>query len=959
MRAKFKIISFFLFIFFMLIIPNNAIAVDINIGSDSSILPGNTIKPIVPTRETTSVCVNGRQYSATWSSTLCPNLDLSSFTYTAASLSGEVSIVDKNNQTCSVFFTDAGTSCTTTGTGGESGSGDSGSGNSGSGDSGSGSGGSTEFVSCPTSEQASTYTFGSLKNNIEKQFIPSTGQYKVTITDIWNGKLQVRKGTYVTSGGTGEDFGKASDFNDFITLSSGKFTFYASIGEKMTLLFYLNGTTTCSGEYFGSYDLVMPKESEIEIDNPIKDVKDGICDEVRNAEIIPETYKESVIYECYDSKLKYAEAKDIEALKNRVKSKLDTAKKLFEDFTPNVTLDGETSCTNSKTVQHNFTPYSGQYFRVDCTESLTATGSTPKLVRAGAGFTYGATYELTRICHVTQVSQAVKPPQCECDVSCNGGPYNEVDEDSAGPNEDFDSCVNSCDGGSYTQDCINSCYNEVYGSDSTRKMSITSDKSLSFLTQNYNNKVLIKRINSDGNDGGTDNLPGGSSVDITSNSQCSGESSVGGPHNTYGKSCSVCGGTLSFWYSYGCNNPPTVCTVSSGPSGCFWDPEAEYQRRLKAAESEYNAAQAIANSYKKTGHLFSYKIVDSYLKTENNNKSYVYTINENDNPKVGVNWSSGGVTTVSSRSYALGNSGGKSVTATSTKATQKFVTSLPQAYTSRIDGNPLYTSDNKYYSLNLKNGGFNLYTGSLNRFYKGGLKYYTNLNSGNYNVDLSKTKVTLKHEGDNILVNGKNLGYNNELSISIDCYYGVYNDTVCTKQEECPSPSPSPCVGENCGSVDSTGIQFIFRPIELTDVFPNNRNARWNWTSDAIPSTEIYNYLNYKVSPVTLTEKIQNDGLDIYSDAGEVDYEFNLTPQNIQNIRAYNKEVSDINKDGSRNYLDYDMTCGTKNGRDYCYSKLMSNVKRNYITYVGNFNVTSRENIAICNNTYNQNCKEY
>lgn len=35
----------------------------------------------------------------------------------------------------------------------------------------------------------------------------------------------------------------------------------------------------------------------------------------------------------------------------------------------------------------------------------------------------------------------------------------------AGPNKEYDSCVNECDGGKYTKECSESCYNKVYGED--------------------------------------------------------------------------------------------------------------------------------------------------------------------------------------------------------------------------------------------------------------------------------------------------------------------------------------------------------------------------------------------------------------------------------------------------------------------------------------------------------------
>ena len=32
-----------------------------------------------------------------------------------------------------------------------------------------------------------------------------------------------------------------------------------------------------------------------------------------------------------------------------------------------------------------------------------------------------------------------------------------------GPNEDFEACINECDGGKYTPKCSNTCYEKIYG----------------------------------------------------------------------------------------------------------------------------------------------------------------------------------------------------------------------------------------------------------------------------------------------------------------------------------------------------------------------------------------------------------------------------------------------------------------------------------------------------------------
>ena len=53
---------------------------------------------------------------------------------------------------------------------------------------------------------------------------------------------------------------------------------------------------------------------------------------------------------------------------------------------------------------------------------------------------------------------AVCTPTPECD---HGSRH--IITNQGGPNEQFDSCVKSCDGGKYTDKCVNKCYKQVYG----------------------------------------------------------------------------------------------------------------------------------------------------------------------------------------------------------------------------------------------------------------------------------------------------------------------------------------------------------------------------------------------------------------------------------------------------------------------------------------------------------------
>ena len=212
-------------------------------------------------------------------------------------------------------------------------------------------------------------------------------------------------------------------------------------------------------------------------------------------------------------------------------------------------------------------------------------------------------------------------------------------------------------------------------------------------------------------------------------------------------------------------------------------------------------------------------------------------------------------------------------------------------------------------------------------------------------------------------------------SSDIQCYYGVYNNYYKEKEDlcscnnpPCPTSSPNP-------SPSSVGIQYIFRPINLTDMFPNNRNPRFNWTGTIDKSTNTAtgaailkekSLYNDAVDPETLIKTIESKGESIYdvsNNSSEIDYEFVLTKENIRNIRSYNKHVRDYNGDGEKNYLDYNMSCyKNSRGQEVCTSKFLDNINgnsgseenSNFITYsVGGYGMTERKSIAGCNNAIN------
>lgn len=101
-----------------------------------------------------------------------------------------------------------------------------------------------------------------------------------------------------------------------------------------------------------------------------------------------------------------------------------------------------------------------------CREDVIVTLDPPVITQSGMCFSYVVDIKTKTVC---SSNFSGTPPtkivvkNCKHNINCSS------QTDKGGPNDSFDSCVNSCDGGKYTQSCVDKCYTKVYGktSDST------------------------------------------------------------------------------------------------------------------------------------------------------------------------------------------------------------------------------------------------------------------------------------------------------------------------------------------------------------------------------------------------------------------------------------------------------------------------------------------------------------
>ena len=135
-----------------------------------------------------------------------------------------------------------------------------------------------------------------------------------------------------------------------------------------------------------------------------------------------------------------------------------------------------------------------------CYEHLKVVYSPPQVVKAGLCFQYKVTIKSVTDCGA-DFNEGLKdilskppgdpngmyPEMCSATPICDG---NET-KVSAGPSKDFDDCVSTCDGGEYTQSCINKCYKKVYGNTSKKS---SSDNKIQ-KSSNENKTDNIKEVN--------------------------------------------------------------------------------------------------------------------------------------------------------------------------------------------------------------------------------------------------------------------------------------------------------------------------------------------------------------------------------------------------------------------------------------------------------------------------------
>lgn len=165
------------------------------------------------------------------------------------------------------------------------------------------------------------------------------------------------------------------------------------------------------------------------------------------------------------------------------------------------------SAVNSERVgqySYHYTPDKvtlGKEIKIEneCQEAVTVEYGAPIASKAGLCFQYKVKVTSRVVCNVKELPE---PPEvsheyCEPSPVCvhRDEEGHSVQLDQGGPNEDFDSCIKSCDGGKYSSKCSSKCYKEVYGNSKLKKSSNLLLNNISATKMADNNTCLPEKDN--------------------------------------------------------------------------------------------------------------------------------------------------------------------------------------------------------------------------------------------------------------------------------------------------------------------------------------------------------------------------------------------------------------------------------------------------------------------------------
>lgn len=573
-----------------------------------------------------------------------------------------------------------------------------------------------------------------------------------------------------------------------------------------------------------------------------------------------------------------------------------------------------------------------------CKEAVDVEYGPPETAIAGFCVQYQVKVTSRVICTSTiETEPPVEKALCQPRPTCNHSEYKNA-MTQAGPSDAFDSCIYECDGGKYTQSCSKTCYNKVYGTNSTSKQ-------LSLLNGAKANAQFVAYVpqeriggryerDTDGNiiwvsgyykqnsDGTKDFVatPGvytyaqwyiDHDKNLAENDNAGGSGYFApdpdGFKRKYINNKDACGGTCNY--------------VGCGPNTYLNEEDAA---EFVEETNQYNSAIAECAALATCSTRTSYYYVSADYYDSANKKQTVKFPSDSD-----VTLTSNSNTNVLSQDSTITGENGF---AGCYKGAEKN----------------LYFTEWGFYGtwVNNKTGEISFTSKVGDRTWHRDTGFCLPLNSGNVNEDWYKWYMSQraniinasKNVGDSDVgsyTNSENVASDQEKGVNlttaplvgpkeynihfstydiyktdedlnsekgfgyfgwqfnIDCFYGSFNDLTSgegyttrtvSKDHLFPTTDPSGINPGSGGTTTTTG-GTTSQTGGTTEV---GRTPGFNWTQAAtITSTKNE---NYAIDPSALISQIQGLGDTIYTEEDYLDYHFRLSRQNLRDIRSYNRQ---------------------------------------------------------------------
>lgn len=328
------------------------------------------------------------------------------------------------------------------------------------------------FEACPTSKVSGKYDLSKIYSSIEYQYDANSNTYTAVISNL--------KGLYITVSYMNGTYpsGRAVTPD-----SSGKVRITGlKLGTQLQFYVFIDKTNVeCVDTRLGILATNVPPYKQNVLYN------NALCVNYRNKFKSYSTEASKFVPECYNENV------SAQYNYNEVKAKVDEATRIlnsmisFNGGAGDVDLTCDFFSSNNKGSGEKYTKVISinSYWELVCSETLSIRYDTPKALYAGDSFDYKVNLTVKKKCYIRHTGAFPEPSGSSCESS---GPGSSSDDDTvtsasypdsckfetecvvwnddgsttlakhAGPSNNFDNCVKGCDGGKYTQACIDSCY---------------------------------------------------------------------------------------------------------------------------------------------------------------------------------------------------------------------------------------------------------------------------------------------------------------------------------------------------------------------------------------------------------------------------------------------------------------------------------------------------------------------